>query len=317
MKKYTHLKTYENFEPKEEWEDGISSTVKTEIYGSRHSILEKMSINNGVKIISNKIIDTISKNPNKKIIITKIPSKYNIRMISLTPLESSKYNGSFLKGKTTINEDGSYNLHIVIDKNLPPGKLHNVIYHEVQHAIDYVIKHSKGVMEPNINYNKLMTASSSNGYPNLKKMLYYSYDTEIKSKLHEVYINFKNYLDSENIETPTSNDVKKWIKNINNEQFWASHKYMINYNIMDDIMNSYNNSNNVMYIHRKISKNNLIDAAEYVNRSLKNKIILDPFDRVYVKNRLKKIESFIHKQGEKLRTKSFKILQMIIDEYNN
>lgn len=37
MKKYTRLKTYENFEPKEEWEDEISSTIKkSKIHGSQY-----------------------------------------------------------------------------------------------------------------------------------------------------------------------------------------------------------------------------------------------------------------------------------------
>lgn len=279
---------------------------------TKFKIFEKISISDDVKYISEMLLKDISEKPNQLIFIyedIEVLKKFKIKKIEFERTDDENVLssvGAFYTGLSTKNPDGSFNLLIKIKKTLPPSQdqkrlLYSLIYHEVQHMVDYVIKKSKNVKDPAINSRNL---EYNNKYSNFKRMIYMAYDTEMKSRLHEVYVSFKYYLEKNNIKNPDNNDIRKFVKEVDEGRkvFWVCQKYMIEYDIFKDTPLN--------------DDFDLKKLAEYINTVIENKIKLEPFDKDYVKNRLIKIQNFIRKQGLIYKKKAYKILQSIVNEYN-
>ena len=269
-------------------------------------LFEKMSISSDVIIISDNVLYQMEKNPDHNRFVfgdVKILSKFNIKQFIFEKTDEISSIGAFYKSES-VKEPEGWVVTIRIKKNLPPSQdpkrlLTSLIYHEVQHMVDYVIKQEKNVKSPKIDYHNL---EFINDYKDLHRMLYMCHDSEMKSRLHEIYVSFKYYLNQNGILHPTSEDVKGFISKSDSEKkvFWVCYKYMMKYDIMDKIH----------------SNEDIKKAIEYINSMIEKKISVEPFNKEYLVKKLMGYQKYIRETGLKYRDKAHKVLFSVLDEYN-
>ena len=264
---------------------------------------EKMSINPDVKKISDMMLSNMRENPDKKHIILNdiiISNDYKIKEISMNIDDDIPHVAYFNKPEAEKTKDG-FILNIKIKDSIPERLIRSTIYHEIQHAVDWVIKYEKEVKQPKLDYHKLNMTGTFKG---LERMIYMSHDSEMKSRLHDIYTSFKYYLEQNNITNPTNDDARNFIRKVTTEGkvYWVCWKYMIKYNIMDEVRQT-QHLKEITKIVNDIYETNY----DIENQSDKNEVMI----------KLKDVQKRIRSQGEKYKKRAYKVLSLVLDEYNN
>jgi hypothetical protein len=310
----------------------------------KDSVFEKMSINEDVLKISKMVVKKFFENPEQKIELNNIILSNNYKISSLTIEKYDEVESIFKKSLAFFDSyhskktDDGYILKIKVKDSLTEeekNRMESILYHEIQHGIDFLIKKEKNSKEnPKYNYKNLswmfmgdglkkepMPKETRERFGHIQEILYAAYDSEIKSRLHEIYVNFKKYLSDNDIKHPSNGDVNNFIKIMieTKNKIWIYYEKLINYDIMKDVKNDMATAQTLLEFLTNSATDEEIKTVlkrPYKRDDSCQKPKRKTMSNHEIKAKLKEVEKYIKKQGMKYRNKAHKILFLVVNELN-
>jgi len=271
-------------------------------------IYEKLGINDDVIILSDFLFDylkNIKFEQNKSITIDDIPNvSFKIKEIIIKFINYNNNIASFDISKSKYSKDG-YKLYI----NLSNNYTKNELYHELSNVIQHDKLTTKKIEYSLGNYNSVNNSIFKDKFNNLINMLYYSDDSEISSFVHQVYSEMEIYFKKYN----KNNSIFEYF--LSNNNHYNISKYMINYDIFEDLKNI-DEKEQILFFKYLYNLNNIkIKNNKFINKiyiAYKTLcIIFGKNDDSNLDDIKLKTQKFINNQGEKLNNKLIKLYGLI------
>jgi hypothetical protein len=270
-------------------------------------LIEKLSINKNVEILSDSIYELIINEDSGKFILNDIPSDLPISEILITLDPTLKEFGYLDLNKSKIVND-YWIFHLYLRTNFL-----DTIYHECNHIIQTVYSDKKKILNK-LNYLKAYYNPSIkiiDGSTDFFEHIYLSSDSEINSMVAETY----GLLKQIKIKYGVLNK-SQFVHIVENSRAYYVSQQLKNYDInkslkiskseQDIFFNLY--ENNRLELNKINDKSSFLKTIHSIYKVLRDHFLPSDKDTTS-NNKGRYYENWIRSQGEKLNFKLFKLVE--------